>query len=121
VGALEPQFFTRLVSGLGLAADDIPDQHDVAGYDVLHRVFAEQFATKTREEWTAVFGGTDACVTPVLTWAEAADNEHIRARSTLVEVNGVVQAAPAPRFSRTPAGAVSAPPSTTIGVDDIGW
>lgn len=53
---------------------------------------------KTRDEWTSVFAGTDPCVTPVLTWAEAAANEHLRARSTLICREGVTQAAPAPRF-----------------------
>ena len=74
-------------------------------------------ATNGRE----IFAGTDACVTPVLTWTEAAQNEHLKARSTLVRANGVEQAAPAPRFSRTPSGPVGAPPKGTTPIDEIGW
>jgi len=87
----------------------------------MHKLFAERFASKTRDEWTEIFAGTDACVTPVLTWTEAAQNEHLRARSTVVEVNGVDQAAPAPRFSRTPSGPVGTPPKATTPIDAIGW
>jgi alpha-methylacyl-CoA racemase len=121
VGALEPQFFTRLVAGLGLSPDDVPDQHDAAGYNVMRKIFAERFATKSRAEWTEIFSGADACVTPVLTWSEAVDSEHLAARSTLIEIDGVIQAAPAPRFSRTPTGPITAPPSTTTALGDIGW
>ena len=102
VGAIEPQFFAQLVDGLGLAADEVPNQFDIAAYPQMREIFTERFASKTRDEWTQIFAGTDACVTPVLTWTEAAQNEHLRARSTLVRANGVDQAAPAPRFSRTP-------------------
>ena len=63
--------------------------------------FTEAFAGRTRDEWAAVFGGTDACVTPVLAFGEVAAHPHIAARSTIVESDGVPQAAPAPRFSRT--------------------
>ncbi len=104
VGALEPQFYAALLAGLGLADADLPAQLDQAGWPVLRAVFAEAFASADRQHWLAVFDGTDACVTPVLTAAEAARHPHLVARGTLVEVDGVVQAAPAPRFSRTPPG-----------------
>jgi alpha-methylacyl-CoA racemase len=87
----------------------------------VHKLFAEKFADKTRDDWSEIFAGTDACVTPVLTWGEAAQNEHLRARSTMVTSNGVDQAAPAPRFSRTPPGPVGAPPKTTTPIDEINW
>ena len=87
----------------------------------MHKIFTERFAGKTRDEWTEIFAGTDACVTPVLTWTEAAVNEHLRARSTVVDIDGVEQAAPAPRFSRTPAGPVGTPPKATTALDEIGW
>jgi alpha-methylacyl-CoA racemase len=120
-GAIEPQFFAELLKGLGLAADEVPNQFDIGGYTQMHKIFTERFASKTRDEWSAIFAGTDACVTPVLTWTEAAVNEHLRARSAVVDIDGVAQAAPAPRFSRTPAGPVGTPPKTTTALDEIDW
>lgn len=121
VGAIEPQFFAQLLDGLGLTAEEVPNQLDAAAFPRMHNLFAERFASKTRAEWAEIFAGTDACVTPVLTWTEAAQNEHLRARSTMVAANGVDQAAPAPRFSRTPAPAIGAPPQATTPIDEIGW
>jgi alpha-methylacyl-CoA racemase len=121
VGAIEPQFFAQLLTGLGLAPDEVPNQLDIGAYPEMHKIFTERFASKTRDEWTEIFAGTDACVTPVLTWREAAHNEHLRARSTLLTANGVDQAAPAPRFSRTPPGPVGAPPKGTTPLDEINW
>ena len=121
VGAIEPQFFAQLLAGLGLSADDVPGQLELGRYQELRAVFTERFATKTRDEWTAIFAGTDACTTPVLTWTEAATNEHLLARRTLIDVDGVEQAAPAPRFSRTPAGQPGAPPQDTTPFEDIDW
>jgi alpha-methylacyl-CoA racemase len=121
VGAIEPQFFAQLLVGLGLDTDEVPNQFDLGHYDDMRAIFAERFATKTRDEWSAVFAGTDACVTPVLTWTEASGNEHLAARSTIVTSDGVDQAAPAPRFSRTPSGPVGTPPKGTTAIGDIGW
>jgi alpha-methylacyl-CoA racemase len=121
VGAIEPQFFAQLVSGLGLMPDEIPNQFELGRYDEMKAIFTERFAGKTRDEWTAVFAGTDACVTPVLSWTEASVNEHLKARSTVVTVDGVDQAAPAPRFSRTPPAAAGVPPKGTTPLDEIGW
>jgi len=121
VGAIEPQFFAALLTGLGLSADDVPSQLDIGSYHGMYDVFAERFAGRTRDEWTEVFAGTDACVTPVLTWSEAATNDHLNARSTVITAHGVEQAAPAPRFSRTPAGPVGPPPATTTPLAEIGW
>jgi alpha-methylacyl-CoA racemase len=106
VGAIEPQFFAALLTGLGLSPDEVPGQLDIGSYQRMYDVFAERFASRTRDEWTQVFAGTDACVTPVLTWREAAAGDHLNARSTVITAHGVEQAAPAPRFSRTPAGPV---------------
>ncbi|HEY7811850.1 MAG TPA: CaiB/BaiF CoA-transferase family protein [Nakamurella sp.] len=111
VGALEPPFYAALLAGLGLADAGLPAQLDRTGWPVLRRAFADAFAAADRAHWLTVFDGTDACVTPVLTAAEAAQHPHLVARGTLVEVDGAVQAAPAPRFSRTPAGPV--PPRTS--------
>lgn len=121
VGSIEPQFFSQLLNGLELAADEVPQQFELDRYDEMKAVFVERFAAKTRDEWTAVFAGTDACVSPVLTWAEAARNEHLVERGTLRTADGVTQAAPAPRFSRTPGGPVGGPPQATTALDDIGW
>ena len=96
VGALEPQFYAALLEGLGVAAAEAP-QFDMTGWPALHARFAEAFASRDRDEWAAHFAGTDACVTPVLTTAEAPDHPHNAARGTFVK-QGVVQPAPAPRF-----------------------
>jgi len=100
VGAIEPQFYAALLAGLGLPAHELPAQLDRAGWPVLRARIAGAFATRTRDEWAEVFAGTDACVTPVLSFAEAARHPHLVARGTLVRHGGVTQAAPAPRFSR---------------------
>ena len=121
VGSIEPQFFAQLLSGLGLSADDVPNQMDLDSFPQMRKLFTERFASKTRDEWTEIFGGTDACVTPVLTWSEASQGDHLRARSTIVHSNGFDQAAPAPRFSRTPATDFGPPPTDTTSLEDIGW
>jgi alpha-methylacyl-CoA racemase len=121
VGAIEPQFFAELLSGLGLSPDEVPGQLDIGSYQRMYDVFAERFASRTRDEWTQVFAGTDACVTPVLTWREAGADPHLRARSTVITAHGVEQAAPAPRFSRTPTGPVGPPPATTTPLTEIDW
>jgi alpha-methylacyl-CoA racemase len=121
VGAIEPQFFAELLNGLSLSPDEVPNQFDIGSYQEMHKIFTERFASKTRDEWSEIFAGTDACATPVLTWTEAAENKHLRARSTVIDNDGVEQAAPAPRFSRTPAGPVGAPPKATTALDEIGW
>jgi alpha-methylacyl-CoA racemase len=121
VGAIEPQFFAALLDGLGLTPDDVPGQLDRDSYPRMREVFQKRFACRTRDEWARVFAGTDACVTPVLTWSEAASDEHLTARSTVITAHGAEQAAPAPRFARTPAGPVGPPPPTTTSLDEIGW
>jgi len=121
VGAIEPQFFAALLTGLGLSPDEVPAQSDRGAYPQMFDVFATRFASRTRDEWTQVFAGTDACVTPVLTWGEAAADAHLNARSTVITAHGAEQAAPAPRFSRTPAGPVGPPPAITTPLTEIDW
>lgn len=104
VGAIEPQFYAQLVAGLDLTG--LPGQYD--DWPATRAAFTAAFATRTREEWAAVFAGTDACVTPVLSLAEAPDDPHLAARRTLVREGAMVRPAPAPRFGRTP-GAVADP------------
>ncbi|MFE3002053.1 CoA transferase, partial [Nocardia sp. NPDC059246] len=119
VGAIEPQFYTELLRGLQIDADSLPEQTDPAGQDELRKLFAEKFKTKTRDEWAAIFDGTDACCTPVLTLTEAEQNAHIVARNSLIEIDGVVQHAPAPRFSRTPGGVPTPPPSAATDINRV--
>ena len=101
VGALEPQFYAALLAVLGIDTDGLRPQLDPAGWPLLRSRLSDAFATRSRDEWVAAFAGVDACVTPVLDWGEAAADEHLAQRGTLVEVDGSVQAAPAPRFSRS--------------------
>jgi alpha-methylacyl-CoA racemase len=110
VGAIEPQFYAELLERLGLAAENLPPQMDESSWPEMTRHFAEIFASRTRDEWAAVFEGSDACTVPVLSPFEAHLHPHNQSRQTFVEVGGVVQPAPVPRFSRTP-GAISRPPS----------
>lgn len=114
VGALEPQFYALLLTGLELDAQALPGQMDVDGWSDTRTLFTKIFLSRTRDEWTSVFDGTDACVTPVLTFAEAADDAHIAARQSLTELDGVIQHAPAPRFSRTEPALPTPPPSKAV-------
>lgn len=109
VGALEPQFFAELLHGLGLGADSF-DQHDRGRWPAMRAAFSERFVTRSRDDWAEHFAEIDACVTPVLTYAEAFEHPHLQGRGTFVQLGGVFQAAPAPKFSRTPAGTPSLPP-----------
>jgi alpha-methylacyl-CoA racemase len=109
VGALEPQFYAALLAGLGLDGAELPAQLDASGWPVLRARFAEVFARRSRDEWASVFAGTDACVAPVLSPAEAAAHPHNVARGAFTEIGGVSQPAPAPRFGRSEVP-VPAPP-----------
>ena len=115
VGALEPRFFELLVTGLGLT--DLPDRSDPRHRATIRRRFAERIRERTRDEWVAVFEGTDACVAPVLSMREAPNDPHLAARQTYLNRDGVVQPAAAPRFSRTP-GRAGATPSGA-GADTV--
>jgi alpha-methylacyl-CoA racemase len=110
VGALEPQFYAALLDVVGLAATSLPDQHDPAGWPEIRTRLTEAFASQPRQHWLDRAGGRDACLAPVLTMREAADHPHLRARGTIVDVDGVPNPAPAPRFSATPA-ALDRPPA----------
>jgi alpha-methylacyl-CoA racemase len=102
VGALEPQFYEVFVDLLGIR-DSAPDRYDFDRAEELRDVIAKRFKEKTQAEWSAIFDGTDACVAPILPMSEAVDHPHIKDRGTFVEKDGLVQPAPAPRFSRTEA------------------
>jgi alpha-methylacyl-CoA racemase len=101
VGAIEPQFYAALLDGLGLDAAHLPAQMDRTAWPQLKERIAGIFSTRTRAEWSETFEGTDACVTPVLTLAEAALHPHNTERRTFLRPDGALQAAPAPRFSRS--------------------
>jgi alpha-methylacyl-CoA racemase len=102
VGAVEERFYAELLDRLGLNAAGLPGQHQRDGWPALRAALEAAFATRTRDEWCAVFDGSDACVAPVLDFGEAPLHAHSRARGSFVEVDGVLQPGPAPRFSATP-------------------
>jgi len=119
IGSIEPQFYTLLLEKLGLAGESLPDQMDRSGWGVLSERFAEIFKTKTRDQWCAFMEGTDICFAPVLSIAEAPEHRHAKARHAYVDVGGVRQPAPAPRFSRTPGCARPAPSVPGADSDDV--
>ena len=103
VGAIEPQFYAALLKGLGLDAAAMPHQMDQSKWKETAARFTELFAAKTRDEWCAIFDGTDACVAPILALGEAHEHPHNRARDLLITDHlGKHEPAPAPRLSRTP-------------------
>ncbi len=109
VGAIEPQFYAELIRLLGFEDVDLSTQMDRTTWAAMKVRFSATFASKTRDEWEAIFAGSDACVAPVLSATEAPDHPHNKARGTFTEVAGVVQPAPAPRFLSTP-GSIRRPP-----------
>jgi alpha-methylacyl-CoA racemase len=102
VGAIEGRFYELLLQGLGLDPPTLPPQNDEARWPELAARFAEVFRTKTRDEWTAIFEGKDACVAPVLDLHEVGLHAHNSARGLITALDGVDQPTPAPRLSRTP-------------------
>lgn len=109
VGSIEPQFYALLLEKTGIKDPDFQRQMDRAIWPDLRERLAKVIATRTRDEWSEIMGGTDVCFGPVLDLDEAPHHPHNAARQTFVEVAGVVQPAPAPRFSATP-GAIQGPP-----------
>jgi len=104
VGCLEAKFFRAMVERLGLSTDPSLDGNhlDRSRWPAIRERLAHAFEQRTRDEWHELFKGTDCCVAPVLSFAEAADDEHLRARGTFVEIDGIVQPAPVPRFGPAP-------------------
>jgi alpha-methylacyl-CoA racemase len=109
VGAGEPQFYAELLTRLGLDPDLVREQGDATTWKVNRERLAGVFRTKTLGEWCELLDGTDTCFAPVLSMTEATSHPHNVARQTFVDVDGVVQPAPAPRFDRTPAGVPGGP------------
>ena len=112
----------EFLRGLDLDGEDLPPQRDPGGYPVLANRFEEVFATRTRDERTAVFAELDACTTPVLCWHEVPRHPHLAERQSIVTANGTTQVAPAPRFSRTPAE-LPPPMADPVDIDEVlaGW
>jgi len=110
IGSIEPQFYKELLRLTGLEGEELPHQHDKTQWRALKDRLTEIFRSKTRDEWCEIMEGTDVCFAPVLTMDEAPNHPHIAERGTFVENAGLVQPAPAPRFSRTP-GEIARPPA----------
>jgi alpha-methylacyl-CoA racemase len=119
IAANEERFYRSALQVLGLQHEALPAQHDRNGWPGLRERFAAAFKTRTRDEWVALADGTESCIAPVLSLAEAPRHPHLRARGTFVEVDGVVQPAPAPRFSRTPGGIQGPPAEPGQHTDDV--
>ncbi|HEY5891407.1 MAG TPA: CaiB/BaiF CoA-transferase family protein [Acidimicrobiia bacterium] len=117
VGALEPQFFAALVGGLGL--DDCPPQNDRESWPEMRGLFAGRFRSESQDFWVDKFRGSDACVAPVVSLGQAANNEHLRSRSTFVRVGEISQPAPAPRFDQTPPGRPEKPPAPGANTREV--
>ena len=109
IGSIEPQFYALLLEKTGITDPAFQQQMDRAQWPALKAKLAEVIKTKSRDEWCAIMDATDVCFAPVLDLNETASHPHNAARQTFVEIEGVVQPAPAPRFSATP-GAIQAPP-----------
>jgi alpha-methylacyl-CoA racemase len=118
IGAIEQQFYAELLERSGLKDIELPFQMDRDQWPAMKDQFAALFKSKTRDEWQSILEGTDACAVPVLSMTEAPSHPHNVARQTFIERDGVVQPAPAPRFSRTAAAIASPPPAPGEHTDD---
>ena len=119
VGALEPPFWSALLKGLEIDLATWPDRTNPVGWPAIRERFTALFATRSRDDWARIFDGTDACVTPVLTFTEASEHPHLASRQSLTTLGGVLQSAPAPRFSRTPPGVPTAPVTLGANTDEV--
>ncbi|WP_392960347.1 CaiB/BaiF CoA transferase family protein [Streptomyces sp. LN245] len=118
VGPLEQRFYDQFVDLLGIPELG-PAHKDPARWEELRTAVADRFRTRTRDEWTAVFEDTDACVAPVLSLREAPGHPHLAARGTFVDHEGITQPAPAPRFSATPTSVRGGPALPGAGTADV--
>jgi crotonobetainyl-CoA:carnitine CoA-transferase CaiB-like acyl-CoA transferase len=113
VGPLEAKFYAEFLQLLGTDAALLGAQNDRANWPRAKAILAAKFREQSRDHWAALFAPTDACVAPVLDWNEAPRHDHLAARGTFIEVDGIVQPAPAPRFSATPPPAPVPPAPVT--------
>jgi alpha-methylacyl-CoA racemase len=119
IGSIEPQFYGELLRLTGLEGEELPWQHDRQEWPALKERLAAIFKTKTRDEWRELMEGTDVCFAPVLSIPEAIEHPHNVDRSTFVEVAGIRQPGPAPRFSRTAPEISSPPPHAGQHTDEV--
>ncbi|MFF7477039.1 CoA transferase [Streptomyces sp. NPDC008092] len=119
VGAIEPAFYRALLTGLDLDPAGLPDQLDQLAWPELRAAFTRTFLSRPRNHWAKVFADTDACVTPVLEPDEVPGHPHLAARNTMVELDGILQAAPAPRFSRTSPALPTPPAERTVDPEAV--
>lgn len=119
IGPIEPQFYAILLQRCQIDDPAFAEQMDTRQWPLLKRKLADIFKTRTRDEWCALLEGSDACFAPVLDTREAAEHPHNVARQTFIKLNGVTQAAPAPRFSRTPAAIPAQPAAADAHRDAI--
>lgn len=111
IGSIEPQFYALLLEKTGIDDPAFKDQHDRDAWEPRKKIMAEVFRSKSRDEWCEIMEGSDVCFAPVLTMGEAPNHPHNKARGAFVEIDGIVQPAPSPRFSATPAGTPGSPPA----------
>ena len=119
LGSIEPQFYSELMRITGLENEDMPSQMDRTNWGQAKKRIKEKIRSKSREEWVQLMEGSDVCFAPVLSIDEAIQHPHNRERETFVEISGVMQPAPAPRFSRTPSEISSPPPHPGQQTDQI--
>jgi alpha-methylacyl-CoA racemase len=125
IGSNEPQFYALLLEKCGITDPAFQAQTDESGWPALKEKIAAVFKGKSRSEWCAIMEGTDVCFAPVLDMDEAPQHPHNRARNTFIEIQGVIQPGPAPRFSRTVPEVQGPPPMpgehTTTALSDWGF
>jgi alpha-methylacyl-CoA racemase len=119
VGAIEERFWGQLLGVLELDPDTLPARADPRNWPRIREIIAARISSRTRDEWAALAEDTDACLTPVLSLDEAPDHPHNVSRGTFVEVDGVRQPAPGPKFDRTPAAPPKAPSETGADTDEV--
>jgi alpha-methylacyl-CoA racemase len=119
VGCFEPQFYRELLDKLGIDPDRVPHQMDRSGWPQMRTLFAETLVQRTRDEWAQIFADSDACVTPVLSPWEAHEHPHNSARGSFVDIAGLKQPSPAPRFDRTPLPTPQPPVADVHAVEEL--
>ncbi len=119
IGPIEPQFFAEMIQKAGMPESFIQDQNNPEKWGEIKATFVETFKSKTRDEWAEIFEGSDACVAGILDYKEAIEHPHNKSRETYIEVNGDMQPAPAPRFSRTECAVPAAPSSEGADTKEV--